>query len=245
MSTHHKTTDLVVGLDYQTIDRAMECVDSLNGYDVLYQVGLELFMHGGSDLLRELAHRKKRVFLDLKFMDSPEVAAKAVQLAALCHVEVLSLHLGGGSSMIRAVKQGLEDIPLFRPRLLGVGVLSFFDDVRWAEVTRAFTGHALKIADSFEMLLDCAFNWGLDGVTCSLTQLERVRNLYPNLYTLVTSNVSGHPATQGELQTLALSQARHFGADAILLPASFIAAACSRADVSGFLGGLGFSAAQV
>ncbi len=243
--THHAITELVIGLDFQTVDRAIECVDRLEGFEVLYQVGLELFMNGGPELLRELAHRKKRVFLDLKFLDTPEVVTKAVQQAALLHVEVLSLHLGGGGAVIRTVRQSLEEIPLLRPRLLGVGILDSFDDVKWAEMTRAFTGHALKLSDSFETLLDSAFAWGLDGLVCSAMQLKMVRNLYPNLYTLVSSGAPARSLDMGSSQRLLLSKARELGADAVLIPASSMLSAYSQLEVSQVLGGLGFSSAQV
>ena len=40
--------------------------------------------------------------------------------------------------MLREVAAELAEIPLLRPKILGVSVLTSFDDVRWAEVTKAF-----------------------------------------------------------------------------------------------------------
>jgi orotidine-5'-phosphate decarboxylase len=237
--THHATTELVMGLDFQTVDRALDLVDRLPGVEVIYQVGLDLFMNGGPELLRELAHRKKRVFLDLKFLDSPTSVVKAVQQAALYHVEALSLQLAGGSGMIRAVKQSLEEIPLLRPRLLGVGVLESFTDVGWAEVTRALSGHALNLSDSFESLLNCAFVWGFDGVVCQPTELERVRNLYPNLYTLVSLGCYKKSIEFIEFQTTSFVRARELGADAVLISGSSVLECRPKKDLPEVLSGLG------
>jgi len=246
VSKHHATTDLVVGLDFQTVDRAMDLVNSLHGLEVIYQVGLELFMSGGPELLRELAHQKKRVFLDLKFLDSPLTVAKAVRQAALYHVEVLSLHLAGGSSMIRVVKQSLEEIPLLRPRLLGVGILDSFSDLGWAEVTRAFSGHALNLSDSFETLLGCTFEWGFDGIVCLSRDLELVRSFYPNLYTLVSWGGYSRKSTQViENQGFSFSKARELGADAVLVTASSILESHPKDELVEVFGGYGFSSIQV
>ena len=92
-------------------DRALELVASLKGLPVIYKVGFELFLSGGPDFVRELVHRKCRVFLDLKFHDIPNTVARAASQAAMLGVEMFTLHLAGGSAMVRAVAEELADIP--------------------------------------------------------------------------------------------------------------------------------------
>ena len=55
--------------------------------------------------MRELVHRKSRVFLDLKFHDIPNTVARAAKQASLLLVDMFTLHLAGGSSMVRAVAE--------------------------------------------------------------------------------------------------------------------------------------------
>src|SRR5262245_54789951 len=100
-----QTTDLIVALDFPRADQAMEMVDKLRDLPVVFKIGSELFMSGGPELVRELVHRKQRVFLDLKFHDIPNTVAKAARQAAFMHVEMFTLHLAGGSAMCRAVAQ--------------------------------------------------------------------------------------------------------------------------------------------
>jgi len=142
---HQHPTELIVALDFPRADRAMELVNQLEQLPVIYKVGTELFMSGGPELIRELVRRKNRVFLDLKFHDIPNTVARAARQAALLHIEMFTLHLSGGSAMVRAVAEELSDIPLLRPKILGVSVLTSFNDVRWAEVTKAVSGHASDI----------------------------------------------------------------------------------------------------
>jgi orotidine-5'-phosphate decarboxylase len=153
-------TELIVALDYPRSDQAYHCVEKLRGLPVIFKVGLELFLNGGNDFVKDLVHQKNRVFLDLKFHDIPQTVARAAKQAALLHVEMFTLHLAGGSSMLRAVVDELSQIPTLKPKILGVSVLTSFDDVRWAEVTKSLTGHASLVSDSVIGLVDHAQKWG-------------------------------------------------------------------------------------
>ncbi len=210
-------SDLIVALDFQRSDKAFEMIDKLKGLPVIYKVGFELFMHGGSDLVRELVHRKNRVFLDLKFHDIPNTVARAARQAALLHVEMFTLHLAGGSAMVKAVAQELADIPQLKPRILGVSVLTSFDDVRWAEVTKCLTGHAVDVSDSVNGLVSHATTWGADGVVCSAFELPVVRERAPSLYTVVPGIRPEGSASNDQARVMTPRQARQAGASAIVM----------------------------
>jgi orotidine-5'-phosphate decarboxylase len=210
-------TDLIVALDFPRVDRALEFVELLGDLPVVYKVGFELFLAGGPEFVRELVHRKKRVFLDLKFHDIPNTVARAARQAALLHVEMFTLHLTGGSAMVRSVVDELAAIPLLRPKVLGVSVLTSFDDVRWAEVTQSVSGHASAVSDSVDRLVENSVSWGADGVVCSAMELPSIRDRHPGIYTVVPGiRPEGFPAQdQGRVMTPA--QARAAGANAIVV----------------------------
>ena len=215
---HQSPTDLIVALDFARPDRALELVDTLKDYpDLIYKVGFELFMAGGADIVRELVHRKKRVFLDLKFHDIPNTVARAARQAALLHVDMFSLHLTGGSAMVKAVAEELSDIPLIRPKILGVSVLTSFDDVRWAEVTKALTDHAVDAADSVMGLIQHAVAWGADGVICSSLELPPIRKQFPTLYTVVPGIRLEGQSANDQARIMTPAQAREAGANAIVM----------------------------
>ena len=217
MPFSHHSSELIVALDYQRADRALELVGELKGLPLLYKVGLELFMGGGPDVVRELVHRKNRVFLDLKLHDIPNTVAKAVRQAALLHVEMFTLHLAGGSAMVRAAAQELADIPTLRPKILGVSVLTSFDDVRWAEVTKALTGHAADASDSVAGLVEHAVAWGADGVVCSALELPSIREQFPTLYTVVPGIRPEGSAANDQARIMTPAQARAEGASAVVV----------------------------
>ncbi|MCM2324428.1 MAG: orotidine-5'-phosphate decarboxylase [Oligoflexia bacterium] len=213
----HRNTELIVALDFPRPDRALELVDELRGKPVIFKVGMELFLAGGPDFVRELVHRKARVFLDLKLHDIPNTVARAAQQVALLKVEMFTLHLSGGSAMVRAAADVLSEIDLLRPRILGVGVLTSFDDVRWAEVTKALTGHAATPDDSAGGMIEHAVAWGADGVVCSALELVSIRKQYPTLYTVVPGIRPAGFSADDQARVMTPAQARLAGADAIVV----------------------------
>jgi orotidine-5'-phosphate decarboxylase len=210
-------TELIVALDFPKPEKALRFVEGMGDLPVIYKVGLELFLASGPEIVRELVHQKKRVFLDLKLYDIPNTVARAALQAALLHVEMLTLHLAGGSAMIRAVAEEFANIPELRPKILGVTVLTSFDDVRWAEVTKALTGHAAEIADSVDGLVEHAVTWGVDGLVCSAMELESIRAQFPSLYTVVPGIRPAGSAANDQARIMTPKQARLAGASAIVV----------------------------
>lgn len=214
---HTRDTQLFVALDIPRVDRALEYVEALEGLPVGFKVGSELFLAGGPDVVRELVHRKKKVFLDLKFHDIPNTVARAARQAALLQVEMFTLHLSGGSAMVKAVAEELSDIPLLKPKILGVSVLTSFDDVRWAEVTKALTGHPAEPGYSVDGLVEHAGAWGVDGFVCSAMELSTLRTRFPSMYIVVPGIRPTGSALHDQARVMTPSQAKRAGADAIVV----------------------------
>lgn len=210
-------TELIIALDFHKAEKALTFVEEIGDVSVIYKVGLELFLAAGPELVRELVHRKKRIFLDLKFYDIPNTVVRAALQAARLHVEMLTLHLAGGSAMVRAVAEEFAVIPELRPKILGVTVLTSFDDVRWAEVTKALTGHPANIADSIEGLVEHAVAWGVDGLVCSAMELSSIRKLHPSLYTVVPGIRPEGTASNDQARIMTPAQAHLSGASAIVV----------------------------
>jgi len=234
MNNHHKT-ELIVALDFPQPDRAIKLVDELEGLPLLYKVGSELFLSAGPEIVKELICRKNRVFLDLKFHDIPNTVAKAARQAALLHVDMFTVHLSGGSAMIRAVAEELAAIPSLRPKILGVSVLTSFDDVRWAEVTKAITGHAVDVEDAVSGLVENAVSWGVDGIVCSALELPLVRSQWPTLYTVVPGIRPEGFEADDQARVMTPREAFDVGADAIVVGRPIIASNQPRTVVQSIL----------
>jgi orotidine-5'-phosphate decarboxylase len=236
---HPLATDLIVALDYPKPEKALDLVGTLGGLPVLYKVGLELFMSGGPEFIRELVHRKNRVFLDLKLHDIPNTVARAARQAALLHVEMFTVHLAGGSQMVKAVAKEMSDIPLLKPKVLGVSVLTSFDDVRWAEVTRAMTSHTTVVSDSVTGLVNEGVSWGVDGVVCSALELPAIRKSFPSLYTVVPGIRPEGSDNGDQARVVTPAEAHLAGASAVVIGRPITEAKDSRLVVEKALKDLG------
>lgn len=210
-------TELIVALDFPKADQAFALVDQLQGLPVIYKVGLELFIGSGPEFVREMVHRKQRIFLDLKLHDIPNTVARAARQAALLRVEMLTLHLAGGSAMFRKVSEEFSEISALKPKILGVSVLTSFDDAQWGELTLAMTGHAARTSESVEGLVEHSTAWGADGVVCSAVELPVLRRRFPSIYTVVPGIRPAGFASGDQARVMTPLEASRMGASAIVV----------------------------
>ena len=99
---------IIVALDVDSRAEALNLVNQLRGRVSLFKIGSQLFTSEGPDLVREIVGHGERVFLDLKFHDIPNTVSKAVIAAAALRVSMLTLHTGGGLTMMSAAANALK-----------------------------------------------------------------------------------------------------------------------------------------
>ena len=72
-----KRSPIVVALDFTSAEQALAFADDIDPSRARLKVGKELFTAAGPTLVKALVERNFDVFLDLKFHDIPNTAAKA------------------------------------------------------------------------------------------------------------------------------------------------------------------------
>jgi orotidine-5'-phosphate decarboxylase len=111
---------IIVALDVPTRERAIELVEQLRGEISFFKIGLQLYTAEGPEIVRAVLATGAKVWLDLKLYDIPNTVARAVESASALGVQMLTIHLSGGSEMIRAATGARASDML----LLGVTVLT-------------------------------------------------------------------------------------------------------------------------
>src|ERR1700747_1702945 len=116
---------IIVALDVASPEEARELMGPLGVQVGWFKVGLQLFTTMGPAIVEEVKAAGAKVFLDLKFHDIPSTVRQAVRSACALGVDMLTIHLCGGSEMCRAAVEGRGDSSTL---LLGVTVLTSKND---------------------------------------------------------------------------------------------------------------------
>jgi orotidine-5'-phosphate decarboxylase len=164
-----RTPELIVALDFPTMEEALSLREKLDGLVDFFKVGKELFTAAGPAILEKLA--PCRVFLDLKFHDIPKTVAGAVAAARRLGVTLLDVHASGGREMMEAAVRaarapGGGPVPL----LFGVTILTHLGDDDLESL-----GFRQKSREQVVRLARLAAESGLDGVVASALEVEAVR----------------------------------------------------------------------
>ncbi len=214
-----KPTELIVALDFSNSAQALKIIAELKGLPLIYKIGSELFLAEGPKWVKDRVKEGARIFLDLKFHDIPNTVSKAAALAQELGVEMFTVHLVGGPKMIQAVRDEMEkkSKSLGMPKILGVSVLTSFDQPTWDEVSFAVSEKSSKIEGSVKRLVVQARYWGVDGVVCSPHELKTVHAADPILYTVVPGVRPKGSKAGDQARVMTPKQAATLGASAIVV----------------------------
>src|SRR5437764_13730867 len=93
---------IIVALDVATKKKALELVEQLRGEISFFKIGLQLYTAESPEIVRAVLATGAKVWLDLKLYYIPNTVARAVESASTIGALILTIHLCGGSAMIRA-----------------------------------------------------------------------------------------------------------------------------------------------
>jgi orotidine-5'-phosphate decarboxylase len=146
-------------------------------------VGKELFTVAGPQLVKALVERNFDVFLDLKFHDIPNTTAKAVSAAADLGVWMTNVHACGGSRMMEAAQQSLQQKGS-EMLLIAVTVLTSMEQADLQQV-----GISNCPAEQVLHLARLAKSSGLQGVVCSAQEASALKADLGADFKLVTPGI--------------------------------------------------------
>ncbi|HEX2268510.1 MAG TPA: orotidine 5'-phosphate decarboxylase / HUMPS family protein, partial [Pyrinomonadaceae bacterium] len=101
---------LIVALDVETADRALELVNELREVAGMFKIGSTLFTAVGPSIVRDIVGSGSRVFLDLKFHDIPHQVAGAARSAAELGVSLFTVHASGGAEMMKRAAAAVAEV---------------------------------------------------------------------------------------------------------------------------------------
>ena len=208
---------IILALDIATADQGVALARQLAPALGAIKIGSELFTASGPEIVREMRGLGLNVFLDLKFHDIPNTVAKAVASAVQLDVQMLTIHTGGGSEMMRAAERSAQEtaakLKRTPPLVLGVTILTSLDSNAIAEV-----GYQPNVAHQVDRLAKLAVSSGLRGLVCSPLEVVELRRVLPRVIQLVTPGIRpADSATDDQKRTLTPKEAIAAGADWLVI----------------------------
>lgn len=206
---------LIVALDVATKEKALSLVGKLKTEVQTFKIGSELFTSCGPDIVTAVKSIGCGIFLDLKFHDIPNTAAKSAAAAARLGVSILNVHALGGYDMMKKAAESVaieaEALKITRPRIIAVTVLTSMDEnsLKKLGINDNMEKQVLKLA---ELAKEAA----LDGVVASPSEVKLIRREFGEKFIIVTPGVRPEWAAAGDQKRIATPK------EAVLSGATYI-----------------------
>jgi len=209
---------LIVALDVDQADRALELFSSLRDYVGVFKIGTQLFTAAGPDIVRQIVSRGGRVFLDLKYHDIPNTVAAAGVEATRLGVSIFNIHASGGSEMMKRTADAVAETAaregLTRPTVIGVTVLTSVDQEALRQI--GIEDEPQSVVKRLALLAQTS---GLDGVVASAHEIKIIREAVPRSgFVIVTPGMrSATDAEDDQRRVMTVGQAISAGADYVVV----------------------------
>jgi len=180
---------IIVALDVATKEKALELVEQLSSKISFFKIGLQLYTAEGPEIVRAVLSTGAKVWLDLKLYDIPNTVARAVESASILGVQMLTIHLSGGSEMIRAATGACSADML----LLGVTVLTSATEQTLREI-----GITTTVEDQVLRLARLGVEAGIGGVVASPHEIKMLRAEFGNRIKIAVQGIRPRWAEPGD-----------------------------------------------
>jgi len=214
--------DVIIACDFNSAEQLFNFLDKFDGVEKPYlKVGMELFYASGNQIIKEIKRRGHKIFLDLKLHDIPNTVKKSMAVLSALDVDMVNLHAGGGSVMMKGALEGLTRPDGTRPLLIAVTQLTSTNQ-------ELMTNELLIDKPLDEVVMSYALNTknsGLDGVVCSPLEAGKVKEVCGKEFLTITPGIrlaGDSVGDQKRVTTPAL--ARELGSDYIVVGRSITGA---------------------
>jgi orotidine-5'-phosphate decarboxylase len=221
---------LIVALDVGSVEQAEAVVARLGDAVSFYKIGYQLGFAGGLPLVRKLADKGKKVFVDLKLHDIGHTVARGVESVARLGATFLTVH-----AYPQTMKAAVEARGNSGLQILAVTVLTSYDD---DDLHAA--GYRIGVADLCEARAQQAQLLGIDGIVCSPEESTALRRIVGHQMRLVTPGIRpAGSATGDQKRIMTPARAIAAGSDYLVIGRPILEAADPKAAAEAVVAEIG------
>ena len=205
----------MVALDFSKKEDVMNFLDKFDK-PIYVKVGMELTYAFGFEMIREIKARGHKFFLDLKLHDIPNTGINGMKNLAKLDVDVVNLHAAGGSAMMKAAMEGLNEGAVNGKRPLCIAVTQLTSTSQEAmNEELLIPGDVKDVVISYAKL---AKESGLDGVVCSVHEARAIHEACGADFLTVTPGIRLSSDSKDDQKRVATPQfAKEEGCDYIVV----------------------------
>lgn len=214
---------IFVALDVPLVATATDIITKLHGTGASFKVGPVLNMRYGDEVIKIVKSTGAKLFLDLKWANTPDVVKAAVETAADFGVDVCNIMLADNGP--ESISAAVEAIRGSMTTLLGVTVLTTRDK-QSIEATGVVGD---SVSEQVLRLAELAKGLGVHGVVASVHEIKVLRAVCgPNFKLMIPGIKLGDAVGGGQKRTSTPYQAFTDGADDIVVGTAIIKASDPR-----------------
>ncbi|WP_397537452.1 orotidine-5'-phosphate decarboxylase [Rummeliibacillus pycnus] len=181
------TNKPMIALDFPSEENVFNFLSQFHE-PLFVKVGLELYLQEGPSIIKKIKEQGHEVFLDLKLHDIPNTVKSAMRGLAKLGVDVVNVHAAGGSSMMKAALEGLQEgtpAGKKRPALIAVTQLTSTSEEQMQQEQKIAT----TLEESVLNYAKLAKESGLDGVVCSVLEAKAIEEVCGKDFLKVTPGI--------------------------------------------------------
>ncbi len=208
--------DVIIALDFKNGAEALHFLDQFTDIKrkPFVKIGMELFYAEGPSIVKEIAGRGHKIFLDLKLHDIPNTVKSGMASITNLGVDVVNVHASGTIDMMKAALLGVMRPDGTRPLVVAVTQLTSTSEER---MQKELLIHA-NINDTIVHYAKNAKEAGLDGIVCSPLEAGMVKEACGKEFLTITPGVRFADGDLGDqVRVTTPEKAKEIGTDFIVV----------------------------
>lgn len=173
----------IIACDFSSEESLFKLLDEFSE-PVYVKLGMEIIYKLGFRIIEKIKQRNHLIFLDLKLHDIPNTVYNGIKNIASLNVDMVNVHAAGGIEMMKAAKKAINEV---NPNILCIAVTQLTSINQ--EILEKDLLINQPLIDVVKHYAKNAKEAGLDGVVCSVHEVEIIHKVCGKEFICVTPGI--------------------------------------------------------